>query len=64
MSRLRMVFAVCLGLAAGAGCGGEKVPDGAKPGGLTADEMKQGSGGGSPPGGTTADQMKKGNPRR
>lgn len=36
------VLTVCLGLAAAAGCGDKAVPDGAKPGGLSADEMKKG----------------------
>ncbi len=44
MSKRRAVtiLTVCLGLAAAAGCGDKAVPDGAKPGGLSADEMKKG----------------------
>jgi hypothetical protein len=64
MTRLVGVFAAALGLAAVLGCGGPGIPDGAKPEGLSADEMKKGATP-APQGGMTADQMKKGNnPRR
>ena len=63
MTRIVGAFAAALGLAAVLGCGGPGIPDGAKPEGLTADEMKK-SASPAPQGGLTADQMKKGNPRR
>ena len=63
MTRMAGALAVALGLAGVLGCGGPSIPDGAKQGGLSADEMKKGATP-APQGGQTADQMKKGNPKR
>lgn len=63
MTRAVFFSVVCLGLAAGTGCGG-KSEDAGTSGGLTAEQMKQNGAGAAPQGGLSADQMKKGNPRR